>query len=82
MFVELVTRLDRRLWEPRVFCLSAPGKLVERLHADNIPVVCFDVKNIRQIGVVWKLARELKTFRPALVQCFLFHANLIGRMAA
>ena len=82
MFVELVTRLDRRLWEPRVFCLSAPGKLVERLHADNISVVCFDVKNIRQIGVVWKLARELKKFRPALVQCFLFHANLIGRMAA
>ena len=82
MFVELVTRLDRRLWEPRVFCLSAPGKLVERLHADNIPVVCFGVKNIRQIGVVWKLARELKRFRPALLQCFLFHANLIGRMAA
>lgn len=82
MFVELVTRLDRRFWEPRVFCLSAPGKLVERLNADNIPVVCFGVKNIRQIGVVWKLAWELKRFRPALVQCFLFHANVIGRLSA
>ena len=82
MFVELVTRLDRRLWEPRVFCLSAPGKLVDRLAAENIPVVCFGVKSIRQMGVVWKLAAELRSFQPELVQCFLFHANLVGRFAA
>ena len=48
MFVELVTRLDRQLWEPRVFCLSRPGKLVERLNAANIPVVCFGAQSIRQ----------------------------------
>lgn len=82
MFVELVTRLDRRLWEPRVFCLSNRGKLVERLMAENISVVCFDVKTIRQISVFWKLAAELKHFRPALIQCFLYHANLVGRIAA
>lgn len=82
MFVELVTRLDRRLWEPRVYCLSPPGKLVERLNEERIPVVCFGVQNIRQIGVVWRLAAELRRFRPQLIQCFLFHANLIGRLAA
>jgi starch synthase (maltosyl-transferring) len=82
MLVELVTRLDRHLWEPRVYCLSVPGKLVERLNETNIPVVCFGVQSVRQIGVVWKLARELRSFRPDLIQCFLFHANLIGRLAA
>ncbi len=82
MFVELVTRLDRRRWEPRVFCLSGPGALVERLQASNVPVTCLGAKNARNLGVIWQLARELKKFRPALIQNFLFHANLVGRMAA
>lgn len=82
MFVELVTRLDRSRWEPRVFCLSGPGALVERLHASNIPVTCFGAKGIRHLGVIWRLAKELKAFRPALMQSFLFHANFVGRIAA
>lgn len=82
MFVELVTRLDRRRWEPRVFCLSGPGALVERLQSSGIPVTCFGAKNVRNLGVIWRLAAELKKFRPTLIQSFLFHANLVGRIAA
>ena len=82
MFVELVTRLDRRRWEPRVFCLSGPGALVERLQASNVPVTCFGAKSVRHLGVIWRLAAELKTYRPALLQSFLFHANFVGRFAA
>lgn len=82
MFVELVTRLDRSHWEPRVFCLSDPGALVERLHASNIPVTCFGAKSVLHLGVIWRLAAELKKFRPTLMQSFLFHANFVGRLAA
>lgn len=82
MFVELVTRLDRRRWEPRVFCLSGPGALVDRLQASGIPVACFGAKSVRNLGVIWRLAAELKKFRPMLIQSFLFHANLVGRLAA
>lgn len=82
MFVELVTRLDRRRWEPRVFCLSGPGALVEPLQASGIPVTCFGAKCVRNLGVIWRLAAELKRFRPDLMQSFLFHANLVGRFAA
>lgn len=82
MFVELVTRLDRSRWEPRVFCLSGPGALVERLQSNGIPVTCFGAKDVRDLGVIWRLAKELEKIRPALMQCFLFHANLVGRIAA
>ena len=82
MFVELVTRLDRLRWEPRVYCLSGPGALVARLQAAKIPVTCFGAKSARHIGVIPRLAAELKTFSPALIQCFLFHANVVGRLAA
>ena len=82
MFVELVTRLDRLRWEPRVYCLSGPGALVARLQAAKIPVTCFGAKSVRHLGVIPRLAAELKTFSPALIQCFLFHANVVGRLAA
>lgn len=82
MFVELVTRLDRRRWEPRVFCLSGPGALVETLQESGIPVTCFGAKSVRNLGVIWRLVAELKKFRPELMQSFLFHANLVGRLAA
>ncbi len=82
MFVELVTRLDRNRWEPRVYCLSGPGALVARLQAAEIPVICFGAKSTRNLGVFQRLTTELKKFSPALLQCFLFHANILGRMAA
>lgn len=82
MLVELVTRLDRRCWEPRVFCLSGSGALAERLQANGISVTCFGAKSVRNLGVIWRLAAELKNFRPTLMQSYLFHANLVGRLAA
>ena len=82
MFVELITRLDRQRWEPRVFCLSGPGPLVERLTSADVPVKCFGAKSVRQLNVIWRLAAELRGFRPELLQCFLFHANVVGRLAA
>ena len=82
MFVELVTRLDRRRWEPRVYCLSGAGVLVEKLTASGISVTCFNAKSLRNLGVIWRLAAELKQFQPAMLQSFLFHANFVGRLAA
>ena len=82
MLVELVTRLDRLRWEPRVYCLSDSGALVERLQAAQIPVNCFGAKSVRNLGVIPRLTLELKKFSPALIQCFLFHANFVGRIAA
>ncbi len=82
MFVELVTRLDRRRWEPRVFCLSGPGVLVEKLHYSGIAVTCFDATSKRNLSVLRRLATELKRFQPAILQSFLFHANFVGRLAA
>ena len=79
--VQLVTRLDRKRWEPAVFCLSGPGQLVGELRAAGVPVICLGAKHWRQLGVVLRLSRELRQFRPAILQTFLFHANLAGRIA-
>ncbi len=80
--VQLATRLDRSRWEPRVYCLSGPGELVAPLEDADIPVTCLDAGSARQLGAVLRLRRELRAYRPAIVQTFLFHANLAGRIAA
>ena len=79
--VHLVTRLDRRRFTPRVWCLSAPGALVSDLEAADVPVSCLNARRKSDIGIVWQLFRQLREWRPALLQTFLFHANLAGRMA-
>lgn len=79
--VQLVTRLDRGRWEPAVFCLGGAGALVDPLQHAGIPVVCLNARGRRDAGVVYRLFRELRRFRPVIVQTFLFHANLAGRLA-
>lgn len=80
--VQLVTRIDRQRFEPHVICLSSPGKLVATLQAANVPVTCLGARRWWDVRVFWRLSRQLKQLRPALLQTFLFHANLAGRWAA
>lgn len=79
--VHLVTRLDRRRFTPAVWCLSPSGSLVADLQAAHIPVTCLNARRKSDVGVVWRLYRQLREWRPALLQTFLFHANLAGRLA-
>lgn len=79
--VQLATGLDRSVWEPRVYCLGVPGELVEPLERAGVPVECLGARSVRNVGIVQRLARQLRSFRPALLQTFLFHANLAGRVA-
>lgn len=81
--VELVCRLDRRRWAPSVVCLQPPGELAARLVGDSIPLVSLDMRSAWDAPralVRWK--NLLRKQRPALLQTFLFHANLLGRFAA
>lgn len=80
--VELVVHLDRTEWDPHVFCLGPHGALVERLAEASVPVECLGARSARNVGVVFGLARKLRRFRPELLQTFLFHANVAGRIAA
>ncbi len=78
---EIVTRLDPQLWTAKVFCLGPETELAQLLREQGIETVCFGARHVYQFGVVWYLARQLKAFRPAVLQTFLFHANIMGRLA-
>jgi starch synthase (maltosyl-transferring) len=82
ILVALATRLDRRRWRPRVFCLGPEGKMVEPLTASGLPADCLDVNRKRPLQAVARLASALRSHAPRLVQSFLFHANVATRLAA
>ncbi|MGH7128937.1 MAG: glycosyltransferase [Planctomycetaceae bacterium] len=79
--VQIVTRLNRADWEPKVFCLAGAGPLVETLTAADVPVVCIGARRPWNLSVLPRLTRQLRTWRPRLLQTFLFHANIVGRLA-
>lgn len=81
-FVRLVTGLDRNRWTPEVFALSSEGELTQPLREANIPVTSFGLNRNQFLGGIFRLRAELRRRRPLLLQTFLFHANILGRLAA
>ena len=79
--VQIVTRLDRGEWSPRVFCLSGEGELANVLRDAGVPVTCFGATRWSHFGVLLRLKRELKQMQPVVLQTFLYHANILGRIA-
>ncbi|MBS0204309.1 MAG: glycosyltransferase [Planctomycetes bacterium] len=79
---ELVLGLDRQAWLPRVFCLGPRGHFTDVLEAGGITVESFNARGVVSVpAVLLKLTLALRRFRPRLLQTFLFHANLLGRVA-
>lgn len=80
---QLVLGLDRSAWNPRVYCLGPRGHFAEILEQSGITVECLDGGGFLSFPrVLRQLTWSLRQFRPALVQTFLFHGNLVGRLAA
>ena len=85
---ELATRLDRQQFEPTVYSLRGrpagnAAMLVERLEQAGVPLEFLAARRPRDFPrVLARLRSRLAAQRPAIVQSFLFHANLLGTAAA
>ena len=66
-----------------VICLTADGPIGERIAKRGIPVWSLGLKGTwRDIGVMWRLFSHLRQVRPAIVQTWLYHGDLIGGLVA
>ncbi len=86
--VEVATCLDRQRFCAVVFALEPPPKTEQdsclpALLAADVEVHCLDARGSWDIvRVLRHLTRLLAAQKPRIVQTFLFHANIAGRIAA
>lgn len=86
--VELVERIDRRQFDPKVYCLGPrpagnAGSLAQRIEQAGAPLVTFGASRAWHLpGLLRNLRRGLEVDRPQIVQSFLFHANFAASLAA
>lgn len=78
---ELAARLDRSRFEPAVGCLFGRGEVGRWLEGRGVEVAHFDMRGKWDWGVVRRVAGELRR-RVDILHTFLFHANIVGRLAA
>jgi glycosyltransferase involved in cell wall biosynthesis len=86
--VHLVLSLDRGRFEPVVYLLSGREQdravsLKPLLESCGVETVELGMRNVWDFPrTFWKLRNLLKRQAPLLLQSFMFHANLIGRLSA
>ncbi len=79
---DLATRLDRRRFEPSVIALQPMGPIGEALQIAEVPVEALGIRSPRQALLLARLAPLIRRTRPHIVHTHLFHANVVGRLAA
>jgi glycosyltransferase involved in cell wall biosynthesis len=83
MLLRLLERLDRKRFQPHVISLVSLSSIGSHVQALGIPVEALGMQPGR-IGLLAfvRLIRRLRALRPDLVQTWMYHADLVGGLAA
>ncbi|KPJ58341.1 MAG: hypothetical protein AMS15_08590 [Planctomycetes bacterium DG_23] len=79
---QLATRLPRDEFCVEVITLTSGGRIAKWLEQEGIPVTSLDIERFWDLAGVFRLRRLLKSSKPHILHTFLFHANIVGRIAA
>jgi glycosyltransferase involved in cell wall biosynthesis len=83
MLLKLLAGMDRQVFIPSVVSLSDEGELADAIRALGIPVSALGMsRGVPSVAKFIALARHLRSIRPDLVQTWMYHADLVGGVAA
>lgn len=83
MLSKLTAQHDRRKFEVEVISLLPIGAIGERIAAQGIPVRTAGMtRSIPTPAALRNVTGHIKKFRPHVVQTWMYHADLIGGLAA
>ena len=83
MLYKLLSRLDRARFDGRVVSLIQPGPVGAKMEALGIPVATCGMRRGWPDPISFaRLCRHLRRIQPDVVQTWLFHADLLGGLAA
>lgn len=83
MLLKLLERLDRERYTPMVISLTTTGDIGPRIAALGIPVQALGMTSglPSPLGFL-RLLRQVRQSRPDIVHTWLYHADLLGGLAA
>ncbi len=83
MLYKLLSKIDRQRFSPYVISLTTLGEIGPRILSMGIPVEPLGMgRGISACASLWRLWRILQREQPAIVQTWLYHADLLGGMTA
>jgi glycosyltransferase involved in cell wall biosynthesis len=83
MLLRLLQFVDRESFPPRVISITGNGPVGKQIEALGIPVFALGMDPARpSLSDFIRLVRELKANPPAVIQTWMYHADLIGGLAA
>jgi glycosyltransferase involved in cell wall biosynthesis len=83
MLLKLVSGIDSRSFHSSVISLTDVGPVGERIRSLGVPVCSMGMR--RDVPDVWALLRLMRRLRneaPQVVQTWMYHADLVGGVAA
>jgi glycosyltransferase involved in cell wall biosynthesis len=83
VLLRILERIDRSRFDPHVISLTTMGEIGPRIRALGISVEALNMRSA--VGCVFsyqRLVKRLKELRPNLVFTMMYHANLLGGVAA
>lgn len=78
----LMSRLDRKRFDPMVICLGRPGELFPALAEDGVPAVALGRSRRQAPACLVDLVRTLRKASPDVVVVRGYNAEVLGRIAA
>ncbi|MFP4285467.1 MAG: glycosyltransferase, partial [Desulfovermiculus sp.] len=83
MLYNLLSRMDRDLFANQVIALLGKGPMAEKIEALGVPVQALNMpRGMPDPRGVWKLARLIRHYNPDVIQTWMYHADLMGGLAA
>ncbi len=83
MLYKLLSRMNRDLFSNQVVSLSGKGPMAEKIQALGVPVQALNMpRGIPDPLGIWRLARLIRSHHPDVIQTWMYHADLIGGLAA
>lgn len=74
-------RHDRAQYRPLVACLYNGDKVVaQQIRALGVEVIDLGMTRPYRFDALWRLFRLLRQERPSILHCWLYHADIIGRV--
>jgi glycosyltransferase involved in cell wall biosynthesis len=80
MLLQLLPKMNDKFLDNRVCVIRGRGDVGKELEKKGIKVYHLDLKNIFDLGLVWRYKKVLKEFNPDVQVNYLIHADIFGRV--